>query len=72
MRTTKPPLTASGYRLYWIHRGLTKMELTPEDFRINVIEQEPWGYHECESCGEMRTLAAGLFCIPCIRGAVNR
>lgn len=64
-------LTRSGARLYWIYRRLTLVELTPEEFAKNVIMQEPWGDHECQSCGEIKPLCAGTFCLKCARGATT-
>lgn len=72
MPDTSVKLTISGSKLYWIYRRLTLVELTPEEFARNVIYQEPWGHHECQGCGEVKALCAGVFCLKCVKGATTR
>ena len=65
-------LTKAGSRLYWIYRRVTLVELTPAEFAHKVIMQEPWGDHECQSCGEIRALCSGVFCLSCVRGTTTQ
>ena len=64
-------LTEYGQRLYWIHRGLTRDELTPEEFADEVICNAPAFIGECQICHLRVKVCGGFFCVHCSAGAIT-
>lgn len=64
-------LTESGHRLYWIYREVTDgCELTPAEF-IDLLCNAYGLKDECRSCGRVRNLCSGGFCINCTAGTIS-
>lgn len=71
MPTTEHRLTAKGKRLYHIFRNVAGEEVTPAVFIEDELGRAYNVVDECRSCGKIKGLCAGGFCVACIAGSVE-